>query len=509
MSRILPRVKGERLYRSETDRDPIVVGTPAWYDWLEQQTAFTFVDQTGTFTAHKSILRTGSSSWNAYYRHQGKLYRIPLGHSHDLTLERLQATAQAIAGESVDVSSTQSESSTVDHPMALMQTKLYRPRNRSDLISRARLLERLNAGLSGKVTLVSAPAGFGKTTLVAEWVQTIDRPTAWLSLDDHDNELRVFVQSLTAALQSAFPDAFQATVSLLEAARFPSIENVVTLFINDLADVPDDVILVLDDYHRIHNREIHTLLDQLIEHLPSQLHLVLVSRSDPPLPLARWRVKGYLNDLRPGDLRFTLEETEAFLTRVLGSSVTPETVAALEEWTEGWIAVLRLAALSLRNTSDAVAFMERLRSSPDHSISSYLVEEILAQLAPDVQELLERMSMLEQFCAELCAAIFRSDTSHEQMQTTLDWLERSNLFLVPLDEHQGWYRFHHLFRPLLQQRLREYISTEELATLHRRASAWYAEQGLIEEATRTRACSRRCARRGNTGGSVLSSGIRA
>ena len=143
---------------------------------------------------------------------------------------------------------------TVDHPMVLMQTKLYRPRKRSDLISRARLLERLNAGLRGKVTLVSAPAGFGKTTLLAEWVQTIDRPTAWLSLDDHDNEPRVFVQSLTAALQSAFPDAFQWHRSLFKAPRFPSIGNVVTLFINDLADVPDDVILVLDDYHRIHNR---------------------------------------------------------------------------------------------------------------------------------------------------------------------------------------------------------------------------------------------------------------
>ena len=193
MRTTIPSVRGERLYRSETDRDPIVVGTPAWYDCLEQQTAFTFVDQTGTFTVRKSMLRTGGSSWKAYFRHQGKLYRIHLGHTHALSLERLQAAARSFAGEPVDVSSTQSESSrlpmhtfprmaiTVDHPMALMQTKLYRPRNRSDLISRARLLERLNAGLSGKVTLVSAPTGFGKTTLLAT-VGTDDRSPHRLAL---------------------------------------------------------------------------------------------------------------------------------------------------------------------------------------------------------------------------------------------------------------------------------------------------------------------------------------
>lgn len=259
MPRILPRVKGERLYRSETERDPIVVGAPAWYDWLEQQTAFTFVDAAGTFTARKSILRTGGSSWKAYYRHQGKLYSIHLGHSHALTLERLQAAARAFAGEHVsdepaDMSSTQSEASrvpthpaphmalTVDHSLSLIQTKLYRPRKRSDLIARARLIERLNAGLSGKVTLICAPAGFGKTTLLAQWVQTINRPTAWLSLDEHNNEPRAFVRSLTAALLSAFPDLFHGIASLLESPRFPPVDYVVSLFINDLADMPDDLI---------------------------------------------------------------------------------------------------------------------------------------------------------------------------------------------------------------------------------------------------------------------------
>jgi LuxR family transcriptional regulator, maltose regulon positive regulatory protein len=378
--------------------------------------------------------------------------------------------------------SYQREFSNFDHAMSLIQTKLYQPRTRSDLIPRAHLLGRLNAGLSGNVTLLCAPAGFGKTTLLAQWLQTSDRSTAWLSLDEEDNELRVFVRSLTATLQSVFPDAFQATASLFEALQYPPPSELASLFINDLADLPEDVVLVLDDYHLIHTSEVHTLLEVLIEHLPAQRHLVLSTRSDPPLPLARWRVRGYLNDLRSPDLRFTLKETEAFLTRALDTELAHETAGALEELTEGWIAVLRLTVLSLRSTSDRTAFLERLRNSPDHFVSSYLLEEILSKQSPFVQELLVRTSMLEPFCAGLCVAIMGGDTSHTQVQATLDWLESANLFLVPLDEHQGWYRFRHLFKGLLQQRLQAQSSQEELAMLHKRASAWYDKQGLVEEA---------------------------
>ena len=331
-------------------------------------------------------------------------------------------------------------------PSSLLRTKLNRPRPGSDVIFRARFIERLNAGLSGKVTLLSAPAGFGKTTLLTAWVETIARPTAWLSLDANDNELAVFVHALTAALQTVFPDAFQATADLLKASRFPSPDHVATLFINDLADVPEDVILVLDDYHTIHSSGIHALLDFLIEHLPLQLHLVLATSFDPPLPLARWRARGHLTELRGADLRFTLQETQAFLARVLGKEAAYETAMALEERTEGWIAMVRLAALSLRSTSDAASFMERLRHSPDRHMSNYLVEEVLDRLAPAVQQLLVRISMLDQFCTELCAAILESDDPNTQVQATLDWLERSNLFLVPLDDRQGWYRIHHLFQ---------------------------------------------------------------
>jgi LuxR family transcriptional regulator, maltose regulon positive regulatory protein len=496
MGRTIPTVKGGRLFKSETESDSIVVGTPAWYDWLEHHDSFTFVDRVDTFTARKSMLKTSGQFWKAYRTRQGKLYRIHLGYSHTLTLERLHAVAQAFSGEHVpdepgDVSSKQPAASRLPSPriainagnyMSLIQTKLYRPRSGGDLIPRARLIERLNAGLNGRVTLISAPAGFGKTTLLAQWLQTIDQPTAWLSLDENDNELRVFVQSLTAALQSAFPDAFQATARLLRAPRILPPDQVASLLINELADVPDDIILVLDDYHLIHSSEVHTLVNYLIEHMPFQLHLVLATRSDPPLPLARWRAKGHLNELRRTDLRFTLEETEAFLTRVLGSVAAHETAGALEERMEGWIAVLRIAALSLRNTSDRAAFIKRLRHNADSSVSSYLVEEILSQQTSAMQKFLEQTSILEQFCGELCAAILDSDASNGQVQATLDWLERLNLFLVPLDERQGWYRFHHLFQQLLQKQLQAHTSEDEIAMLHRRASAWYAEQGLIEEA---------------------------
>jgi ATP/maltotriose-dependent transcriptional regulator MalT len=479
--------------------NPILVGTTAWYNWLEQQRSFMFVDASFTFTAHKSASRTGGSHWKAYRRHQGKQSSIQLGPAHTLTQERLQAAAQAFAEEQApdkpaSVPSRQNGSNSrprrqsarktldVDLSTSFIRAKLSRPHTGSDLIFRPRLLERLNAGLGGKVTLVCAPAGFGKTTLLAGWVETIDRPTAWLFLDEHDDDLASFVRSLTAALQSVFPDAFGALASLLQATRFPALSSLVAMFCNDLADIPEDLLLVLDDYHRIRTSEVHSLLGQLIEHLPAQVHLVLTSRTDPQLPLARWQAQGHLHELRASDLRFTLEETEAFLTRELGSSAAHQIAGTLEERTEGWIAVVRLAALSLRNAPDQTAFLERLDHAPEHTISRYLVEEVLNQLAPDVQELLDRMSMVEQFCIGLCQAIMGSDARAAQVQATVEWLERSHLFLVPLSERQGWHRFHHLFQGLLQQRLQQRLSQEEIALLHKRASAWYAEQGLMEKA---------------------------
>jgi LuxR family transcriptional regulator, maltose regulon positive regulatory protein len=497
--RAKPTVKRGRLYQVERESVPIDVDTPSWYDWLEEHSSFLFVDHEGAVTVRKIGTDDGESEWKASRTHMGKVFTVSLGPSHALNLSNLQAAARRLAGKHTHIGSTTKSMATrptpftfpVTEPIAttgslrsLIRTKLYRPRSASDVITRTRLLERLNASLGGEITLVCAPAGFGKSTLLAQWVQKIDCPHAWLSLDEHDNELPVFVQSLAASLQTAFPDAFGAIAALLKAPRILPPDQIAPLLINDMADVTDDVILVLDDYHLIHNREIHTLLELLVEHSPPQLHLVLICRSDPPLPVARWLAKGRLNELRGTDLRFTLEETETFLTGMLGSEAARETASALEERTEGWIAALRLAALSLRGASDRASFLEHLDSYTARSISSYLVGEILAQQTQDVQEFLEQTSILEQFCAELCTAVMGSDTSQEQAQATLDWLEHTNLFLVPLDKRQRWYRFHHLFQGLLQLRLQTHCSQEEIVTLHQRASEWYARHDLIEEAIR-------------------------
>jgi LuxR family maltose regulon positive regulatory protein len=342
----------------------------------------------------------------------------------------------------------------------------------------------LNAALDGKTTLVCAPAGFGKTTLVAEWVQLIGCPTAWLSLDERDDELAAFVSSLVAALHTVFPGAFGAINTLLSAPHLPPAYHVATLLINGLTALPEEIVLVLDDYHRIRHADVHALIEALISHLPPQAHLVLTSRFDPPLPLATWVAKGDLHTVNHVDLRFTQVETEAFLTRMLGDELANATAGALEEITEGWIAVLRLAALSLHGTSDAEAFLERLRHCSDHSVSRYLLEEVLSQQTPPAQRVLERLSILQQCCTELCVSVIGGALTREQVQDTLDAFVNSHLFLIPLDDHQGWYRFHPLLGELLQQRLRERCSAEELAMLHRSASTWYAMRGLIDEAIR-------------------------
>ena len=491
-------MKGGRLYQLDRARAPIDVGSSSWYDWLEEHSSFLFVDHVGAVIVRKIHTGHGESEWKALRTRLGEVFTVSLGPSHAINLSNLQDAARRLASKHAPIGSITESTATpaasilpASEPLtttgslrSLIRTKLFRPRSASYVITRTRLIERLNAALEGAITLVCAPAGFGKTTLLTQWVQTIDRPTAWLSLDEHDNELPIFVQSLAASLQTVFPDAFGAIAALLKAPRILPPEQIAPLLINDLTDVPDDVILVLDDYHLIHTNEVHTLLELLVEHLPLQVRLVLICRSDPPLPVARWLAKGYLYELRGTDLRFSLEETEAFLTRMLGSEAARETAGALDERMEGWIAALRLAALSLRGASDSASFLERLDSSEYRSLNSYLVGEILAQQAHEVQEFLERISILDQFCAELCAAVMGSDISPEQVQATLDWLERANLFLVSLDARRRWYRFHHLFQGLLQQRLQTHCSQEEQATLHLRASAWYARQGLIEESIR-------------------------
>ncbi|HEY7419163.1 MAG TPA: hypothetical protein VH593_28530, partial [Ktedonobacteraceae bacterium] len=496
MYRTISYVEDEQLYQHGLKSDhPIIVGTSAWFEWLEQHSAFTFVDHfSGYFEAHKRGTAPTESEWEASRIRAGQNYSVRLGSTSALTLERLRAAARTLASQyllvqpleelPVDLASSEYPTPMPAAPFSptgtLTQIKIAPPHVPSDVISRPRLLARLNAGLDGPLTLLCAPAGFGKTTLLAQWLTTLARPLGWLSLDAADNELPLFVHRLAATFAYAVPGTYSTSAGLLAAPQFPSLQEVIKLLISELADMPENVLLVLDNYHFIENDQIHTLITQLVEYLPPQLHLVLSSRSEPPLPLARWRARGQLNEMGAADLRLTPEETYIFLARLLGNKMAHETAKVLEEQTGGWAALLRLAAQSLRDSPDLTTFLQRLAQGPDRTMRDYLLEEVLAWFAPLTQEVFIRLSLLEQFNARLGSATLGNEVTAEQVQEMFDTWEQAGLLMVPLDEQPGWYRLHPLLRIVFQQRLRAH--PEELIRLHRRASRWYAEQGLVEEA---------------------------
>jgi LuxR family maltose regulon positive regulatory protein len=353
----------------------------------------------------------------------------------------------------------------------LLETKLYVPRRRG-LVRRPRLLERLNRGAEAALTLVSAPAGFGKTTLLAEWLA--DRPAdtraGWLSLDAGDNHPAVFWPYLIAALRTAAPGVGAGALALLEA-RPPPIETVLAPLLNDLAAVPHDVVLVLDDFHVVDAGDVEAGVAFLLDHLPPRLHLVLATRADPALPLSRLRARGELVEIRAADLRFSPDEAAAFLRDTMGLALTASDVAALEGRTEGWIAALQLAALSMRGREDVAGFVAGF-AGDDRYVVDYLVEEVLQRQPEPVRRFLLRTSILDRLSGPLCDAV----TGEDGGTATLEALERGNLFVVPLDDRRRWYRYHHLFADMLRARLRDGWPGD-VPGLHRRASAWYERHG--------------------------------
>jgi len=364
---------------------------------------------------------------------------------------------------------------------SLLTTKLYVPPPRTELVPRPRLLNRLTTSLNRRpgVVLVSAPAGFGKTTLVSNWLKTLPAAPApikpvWLSLDDGDNDLTRFLTYLIAALQQANPAIGQLAQTMLytDPAQLPSPQAVVTTLINDLtAEADARLVLVLDDYHVIDNHAIDQTLAFLIEHQPPQLHLVLTSRIDPDLPLARLRARSQLTELRTADLRFTAGEAAAFLNQLAPMPLSANDVAALEARTEGWIAGLQLAALSMQNSSDIGGFIAAFTGSHRY-IMDYLADEVLDQQPEAIKTFLLQTSLLDRLTASLCNAVTGQDTG----QRMLEELEAANLFLIPLDNERRWYRYHHLFAELLRQRLRAQTPAAVVAGLHRRAAEWYEQQ---------------------------------
>ncbi len=360
----------------------------------------------------------------------------------------------------------------------ILATKLYIPPPRPKVVLRPRLIERLNEDQHRKLTLISAPAGFGKTTLVSEWVAGCERLAAWLSLDEGDNDPARFLTYLIAALQTIVANIGEGMLGVLQAPQPPSIESILTTLLNEITTIPDNLILVLDDYHIIDSKPVDNALAFLLEHLPPQMHLVITTREDPQFPLARLRARGQLTELRATDLRFTPAEATDFLNQVMGLNLSAEDITALEARTEGWIAGLQLAALSMQGRSDAASFIKSFTGS-HHFILDYLVEEVLQRQPEPVRNFLLQTAILDRLSGSLCDAVTAQDGGRGMLET----LERANLFVVPLDDQRQWYRYHHLFADVLQAHLIE-AQPEQVSSLHQRASAWYEQNGLPPDAIR-------------------------
>ncbi len=374
-------------------------------------------------------------------------------------------------------------------PAPLLATKLYFPPLRLRSVPRPRLVERLNDGLAAgnRLTLISAPAGFGKTTLVSEWVAGCGRPAAWLSLDAGDSDPGRFLTYLIAALQTVAPGIGEGISTVLQSPEAPPPESTLTALLNEIATIPNDVVIVLDDYHVLEARPVDDALAFLVEHLPPQLHLVIATREDPALPLARLRARGQLTELRTADLRFTPSEAAGFLNQVMGLDLSTDEIAALESRTEGWIAGLQLAAISMQGRDDVAGFIASFAGS-NRFVLDYLVEEVLARQPGSIQTFLLRTSILDRLCGPLCDAVLRAGAAQHPTpsasgQETLEYLERANLFIVPLDTERRWYRYHHLFADLLRQRRQQIaVSSGSLDEDHLRASEWYVANDLELEA---------------------------
>jgi LuxR family maltose regulon positive regulatory protein len=360
----------------------------------------------------------------------------------------------------------------------IIATKLYIPPPRPKLVLRPRLIERLNEGLQRSLTLISAPAGFGKTTLISDWIAGCGRPAAWLSLDESDNDPSQFLAYLAAALQTIDSDIGAGVQSILQSPQPPPAELFLTSLINAVVELPQEFILVLDDYHRIEARPVHDALSFLLDHLPPQMHLAIASRSDPPLPLARLRAQRKLTELRAADLRFAPDEAAAFLNQAMGLGLSAADAAALESRTEGWIAGLQMAALSMQGRADPAGFIRAFTGS-HRFIIDYLVEEVLQRQPERVRSFLLQTSLLGRLCGPLCHAV----TGERDAGGMLEALERANLFVVPLDDQCRWYRYHHLFADMLQARtVKE--QPDLVPVLHRRASEWYEQSGFPADAIR-------------------------
>jgi LuxR family transcriptional regulator, maltose regulon positive regulatory protein len=450
MAKRTPIIRGNTLTYQHQEREQVlVVDTPDWYAWLETASAFAYTGEAGRFTARKERAgnQRGGWYWKAYRTRRGKLASLYLGKPETLTLSWLEAVARALADAQVEsMPDTEIGTGVPSVPAAeqamrgesltpLLATKLHRPLPRAHLVRRSHLTARLTQGAEGPLTLVSALAGFGKTTLLAQWLAETGTPSAWLSRDKGENDPARFLMYLVAAVQTVAPSVGVGILGMLQSPQPPPAASLLTALINDLSTIQDPFVLVLDDYHTIDSQVVDQALVFLLEHLPFNLRLVISTREDPRLPLARLRVGDHMREVRVADLRFTPTEAGEYLNQVMGLHLTMEHIAALERRTEGWIAGLHLAALSLQGQPDTAGFIQSFTGS-HHFVLDYLVEEVLQRQPERVQTFLLRTSILKRLCGPLCDAVLRGAVGSGQ--ATLEYLDHANLFLVPLDNERRW-----------------------------------------------------------------------
>ena len=490
-----PATETYELYQTR-DREAlrIVPDSPEWFTWLDQAPSFAFTGKSGHYTARKEGKQHGDRYWYAYLATGEQLTKKYLGKTADLILERLEHIAGILSVQSaaqvplplspaIDVDGEEGAarqpllSQWPDPFTSLLATKLHIPRPRPHLVVRAHLIAQLQQGMECTLTLVSAPAGFGKTTLLAQWLAESGTLAAWVSLGPEDNDPTSFLSYVIAALQTLDAQIGTTALSLLRTPQPPPPEAVLAVLSNDLAGhEAGDFTLVLDDYHIINDESIQRGMTFLLEHLPPHLHLILASRADPPLPLARLRAQGQLCEIRTADLRFGAAEVSAFLQAVMGLDLEASAIAILEQRTEGWIAGLQLAALSLQGRADVSRFLAAFSGSHRY-VLDYLSEEVLARQSAPMQQFLLHTCILDRLSGPLCDAV----TGQEGSQAMLEALDRANLFVVSLDDERRWYRYHHLFAEVLLNHLQQ-TSPALVPTLHRRASAWYEQHELPAEA---------------------------
>jgi len=360
------------------------------------------------------------------------------------------------------------------------RTKLHRPPVPSDFVQRQKLNKYLNQNLNQPLTIISAPAGYGKSTLISSWLESCEYPSAWVSLDEGDDDPKMFLSYFIAAVQNIYPEFGKNTQALINAVELPPLSVLRLSLTNELELLDDYFILVLDDYHKIHDPNIHKFLSELLRHPSKSIHLAICSRRDPPLPLATLRARDQMREVRTTELCFSVEETKSLLGNILGSEIDTNTATILLEKTEGWVAALRLVAISKRHKGNLSKFIDNLRSSSIYTMD-YLMEEILTQLEPEIKDFLIKTSILHKLSGPLCDYVAKLDEPVCNGQAYLEWFQKVNLFTIPLDEQKYWFRYHHLFKELLERELKKTFGKEIIDDLNKRAGQWLGNNGFAKE----------------------------